>query len=122
MKRFAALGLLLIAASPVREHYHWYPASPDGKPHPWAVLLPRAAGIGQLQPGNQYVDFARMLNERGIDALVIDYDRAIPILKPKGKTGPQLAALVQDALKDAREWMCVARALRLAGHAAAKGL
>ncbi len=93
---------LLLAASPAREHYHWYPAAADSKPRPWAVLFPRAMGIGKLVPGNQYVNFAEWLNMRGIDALVIDDDQAAKLVPAKGGTGPKLAALAADALADAR--------------------
>lgn len=96
--------LLLGAASPAQKHYYWFPAVPDAKPRPWAVLLPRAEGLGRLAPGNQYWDFAYWLNARGIDALVIDYARAGPLVPATGsKTGPKIARTVNDALADARE-------------------
>jgi dienelactone hydrolase len=98
-----AIAPLLIAASPAAQHYHWYPAANDAKPRPWAILFPRAMGIGTLAPGNQYVEMARFLNARGIDAMVIDDDRALAILKPKGGAGPARAALATDALAHARE-------------------
>lgn len=100
----SAIALLSVgAASPARQHYHWYPASEDTKPRPWAVLLPRAAGIGKLEQGNHLRDFAQWLNARGIDAMVVDYDRAEATLYAgKGKTGPKIAAIVEDALADAR--------------------
>lgn len=92
------------AASPARQHYHWFPASLDAKPRPWAVLLPRAAGIGKLVPGNHLWDFAKWLNARGIDAIVVDYDGAEAMVpSAKGKTGVKIAAIVADALADARE-------------------
>jgi dienelactone hydrolase len=105
MKR-TILALMLpfaLAASPAHEHYHWYPAAPDAEPRPWAILFPRAMGIGTLAPGNQYVDMASWLNSRGIDALIIDDDRAMRLLKPRGSAGEQRAALAADALADARE-------------------
>jgi dienelactone hydrolase len=95
---------LLAAASPARKHYYWFPAASDAKPRPWAVLLPRAEGLGKLAEGNQYRDLARWLNRRGIDALVIDYARAgSQVPSARGKTGPKIAAIVTDALADARE-------------------
>ena len=91
-------------ASPAREHYFWFPASADAKPRPWAIMLPRAAGIGKLSRGNQYWDFAHWLNDRGIDALVIDYDAAAAKLPAaRGQAGPRIAAIVADALTDSRE-------------------
>lgn len=94
---------LLGNASPARDHYYWFPASTEAKPRPWAVMLPRAAGIGKLEDGNQYRDLARWLNARGIDALLVDYDAAASkVPMARGKTGPRLAAIVADALADAR--------------------
>lgn len=95
---------LLTAASPARKHYYWFPAATDAKPRPWAVLLPRAEGLGTLAQGNQYRDLAHWLNARGIDALVVDYARATgQVPAAKGKPGPKIAAIVADALADARE-------------------
>jgi dienelactone hydrolase len=98
-----AVAPLLVAASPAAQHYHWYPAADDAKPRPWAILFPRAMGIGMLAPGNQYVEMAKFLNARGIDAMVIDDDRALAILKPKGGAGPARAAIAADVLAHARE-------------------
>jgi dienelactone hydrolase len=95
---------LLGNGSPAREHYSWFPAAPDVKPRPWAVFLPRAAGIGKLVPGNQYFDLASWLNARGIDALIIDYDAAAAkVPAARGKTGPKIAAIILDALADSRD-------------------
>lgn len=98
------LGLfLLTAASSARNHYYWFPTAPDGIPRAWAVLLPRAEGLGKLAPGNQYWDLAHWLNARGIDALVVDYaNAASQVPNAKGKTGPKIAAIIRDALADAR--------------------
>jgi dienelactone hydrolase len=104
MKR-ALLAVMLpfiLAASPAKDHYYWYPAAETDEPRPWAILFPRAKGIGELQPGNQYVDMAHWLNKRGIDALIIDDDEASKVLKPKGSIGEKRAALAADALADAR--------------------
>jgi|CXWL01.1.fsa_nt_gi dienelactone hydrolase len=100
----AFLATALIGnASPARNHYYWFPASSDARPRPWAVMLPRAAGIGKLEDGNQYRDLARLLNARGLDAMVVDYDAAASLVRAaKGKTGPKLAAIVADALADGR--------------------
>lgn len=100
----ASVVALLGNGSPARELYHWFPAAVEVKPRPWAVLLPRAAGIGKLLQGNQYRDLAQWLNARGIDALVIDYDAAAgKVPAARGKTGPRIAAVVADALADSRE-------------------
>jgi dienelactone hydrolase len=104
MKRLPVLlALALISASPAAPHYHWYPAKADTKPRPWAIIFPRAMGIGKLVPGNQYVSFAEYLNRHGIDALVIDDDQAAKRVKASGNTGAKLAALAKDALADARD-------------------
>ena len=96
------LFFALAGASPASSDYYWYSASDDAKPRPWAILFPRAAGIGKLQSGNQYVELARLLNANGIDALVIDYDRAAKKIGAKGNTGEQLAAIARDALSEYR--------------------
>ncbi len=103
-KRFAVLALapLCLSASPAQQHYYWYPAASDAKPRPWALLFPRAMGIGRLVDGNQYVDMAKFLNGRGIDALVIDYDRAGKLVASGGGIGQKLAAIAADALADGR--------------------
>ena len=92
------LGLLLLtAASPARNHYYWFPAASDGTPRAWAVLLPRAEGLGKLAPGNQYWDLAHWLNARGIDALVVDYaNAASKVPDAKGKTGQKIEALIPN--------------------------
>lgn len=89
-------------ASPASSDYYWYAAADDSKPRPWAILFPRAAGIGKLESGNQYVEFARLLNANGIDALIIDYDRAAKKIGAIGKTGEKLAAIARDALSEYR--------------------
>lgn len=97
-------ALMLAAASPAQKHYYWFPAGSDTKPRPWAVLLPRAEGLGRLAEGNQYWDLAHWLNARGIDALVVDYAKAASqVPSAKGKTGPKIAAIVADALAGERE-------------------
>ncbi len=48
-----ATALLGIPASSARDPYHWFPASAEAKPRPWAILFPRAMGIGRLEAGNQ---------------------------------------------------------------------
>jgi dienelactone hydrolase len=100
---FATLAAVtLISASPARERYHWYPAAGDNRPRPWAVMLPRAAGIGKLAVGNQYVDLAGTLKARGIDVLIIDYDAAMKRVATTGGIGPRIVTIVTDALADAR--------------------
>lgn len=89
-------------AIPASSDYYWYAAADDSKPRPWAILFPRAAGIGKLESGNQYVEFAKLLNANGIDAFIIDYDRAAKKIGAKGKTGEKLAAIARDALSEYR--------------------
>lgn len=77
---------------------HLLPASADTKPRPWAILFPRAEGIGRLAPGNQYSDLAAFLNQRGIDVLIVDDDAALKRLGPSGSAGEKRAAIAIDAL------------------------
>ncbi|SKB70354.1 dienelactone hydrolase family protein [Sphingopyxis flava] len=77
---------------------HLIPVATDTKPRPWAILFPRAEGIGRLAPGNQYADLAAFLNQRGIDVLVVDDDAALERLRPPGSAGEKRAAIAIDAL------------------------
>lgn len=103
----AALAISGVSAQPpLPADLHLMTVADDGKPRPWAILFPRAMGVGKLAPGNQYVDLAAFLNQRGIDVLIVDDDAALKRLKPTGSTGEKRAAIALDALA----------ALRGAGH------
>lgn len=75
-----------------------FTVTPDTKPRPWAIFFPRAAGIGNWAPGNQYADLAAFLNQRGIDVVIIDDDFALNRLNPPGSAGEKRAAIAVDAL------------------------
>jgi hypothetical protein len=76
-----ALASLSLFASNARaeaaaDHYFWRPASKDATPRPWAVVLPGSGGMSILGDDDHYFRAASWLNERGVDALVIDYHGA----------------------------------------------
>lgn len=106
MRRLSLLLPLLLVAAPAAAQpapllpadLHVIAAANDGKPRPWAILFPRAMGVGKLAPGNQYADLAAFLNQRGIDVLVIDDDAALKRLGPSGSAGEKRAAIAVDAL------------------------
>src|SRR5215471_10363765 len=86
------------------DHYFWQPAKPDGAPRPWAVLLPGSSGLSIFDDHEHYFRAAVWLNERGVDALVIDYHGAIPLVPAarEGPPGDRIATIVADALKTER--------------------
>lgn len=83
------------------DHYFWQPVKSDGAPRPWAVLLPGSSGLSIFDDDEHYFRAAVWLNERGVDALVIDYHEAVPLLPAarEGAPGDRLAAVVADALQ-----------------------
>lgn len=105
----AVAVLLLLGAGPSfadvpADHYFWQPAKKDGAPRPWAVVLPGSSGLEIFDDREHYFRAALWLNERGVDALVIDYHGAIPLL-PEAREGPpgdRIASVVADALRTER--------------------
>jgi len=109
----AALGLAP-ACSPVTESEveeaemaepnaedHYYPSSADGDgPKPWVVILPGGGGIEVFGDTEFYFDVARHWNAAGLDALLVHYQEAAPILgiESEGIPGPMEAEVVRDAL------------------------
>jgi dienelactone hydrolase len=88
-------------AQPAADYYFWRPASrADATPRPWAVLLPGTSGLSIFDDNEHYFRAAIWLNERGLDALVIDYHGAAPFVPAakEGTPGDRLAAIVADAL------------------------
>ena len=86
------------------DHYFWQPAKSDRAPRPWAVLLPGTSGLDIFDDHEHYFRAAIWLNERGVDALVIDYHGAIPLV-PEAREGPpgdRIATIVADALQTER--------------------
>ena len=109
MRALSLLCLPLLLAVPsaagqevLPDDLHLIPAAADMQPRPWAILFPRAEGIGTLAPGNQYADLAAFLNQRGIDVLIVDDDKALKRVKPPGSAGEKRAALAIDALRHLR--------------------
>lgn len=87
-------------AEDATEHYFWRPVSENAAPRPWAVLLPGSGGMSILGDDEHYFRAANWLNERGIDALVVDYHSAarfVPAAK-NGAPGDRMAAIVAHAL------------------------
>jgi dienelactone hydrolase len=86
------------------DHYFWQPAKSDRAPRPWAVLLPGTSGLEIFDDHEHYFRAAIWLNERGVDALVIDYHGAIPLVPAarEGPPGDRIATIVADALRTER--------------------
>lgn len=121
MVAIAALGLAP-ACSPVTESEaetemaeanadeHYYPSAAAGDgPHPWIVVLPGGGGIEVFGDTEFYFDVARHWNDRGLDALVVHYQAAAPVLglESEGIPGPMEAQVVRDALASAEreDWL-----------------
>jgi dienelactone hydrolase len=95
------LGSVNAFADVPADHYFWQPVKSDGAPRPWAVLLPGSSGLSIFDDDEHYFRAAVWLNQRGVDALVIDYHEAVPLLPAarEGAPGDRLAAVVADALQ-----------------------
>ncbi len=87
-------------AQDAQSHYFWRPASDNAAARPWAVLLPGSGGMSILGDDQHYFRAAAWLNERGVDALVIDYHGAARFVPnaAAGTPGDRMAAIVADAL------------------------
>jgi dienelactone hydrolase len=81
-------------------HYYWRPARADGAARPWAIVLPGTSGLSIFDDREHYFRAAIWLNERGVDALVIDYHGAAPFVAAarEGTPGDRVVAVVADAL------------------------
>ena len=102
----AALFVFPVAAraAGAADHYYWRPAAADGAPRPYAVLLPGSSGLKIFNDDEHYFRAAKRLNALGVDALVIDYHKAVkyvPAAK-KGEAGQRMLIIVEDALKTMR--------------------
>ena len=95
------LGFTSTFAQTAADHYFWRPASPNSAARPWAVLLPGTSGLSIFDDNEHYFRVAAWLNERGVDALVIDYHGAAPFVPAarEGTPGDRLAAIAADAIK-----------------------
>ena len=94
------LGLDSAFADVPADYYFWQPAKSDGAPRPWAVLLPGSSGLDIFDDHEHYFRAAVWLNERGVDALVIDYHGAVPLVPAarEGPPGDRIATIVADAV------------------------
>src|SRR5262245_52502438 len=81
------LGSASAFAGVPADYYFWQPAKKDDAPRPWAVLLPGSSGLSIFDDHEHYFRAAIWLNERGVDALVVDYFGAIPLV-PAAREGP----------------------------------
>jgi dienelactone hydrolase len=68
------------------------------------VVLPGTSGLDIFDDHEHYFRAAIWLNERGVDALVIDYHGAIPLITAakEGPPGDRIATIVADALQTER--------------------
>ncbi len=114
MRRLAmlvALGMLPACSPAVEEEVemaetsaeeHYYPSSAENHvgPNPWILILPGGGGIEVFGDTEFYFDVARHWNAQGLDALVVHYQAAAPLLgiDTEGAPGPMEAAVVEDAL------------------------
>lgn len=83
---------------------HYYPSSAEGDaPHPWIVVLPGGGGIEVFGDTKFYFDVARHWNAQGLDAMIVHYQAAAPVLgiDSSGIPGPMEAEVVRDALASA---------------------
>lgn len=84
---------------------HYYPSAAQGElgANPWIVILPGGGGIEVFGDTEFYFDVARHWNEQGLDALVVHYQEAAPMLgiESEGNPGPMEAQVVRDALASA---------------------
>lgn len=101
----AVLASLCLFATSARaevaaDHYFWRPVSEDTVARPWAVLLPGSSGMSILGDDEHYFRAAAWLNQRGVDALIIDYHGAARFVPgaEDGSPGDRMTAIVADAL------------------------
>jgi dienelactone hydrolase len=83
------------------DFYFWRPAGSDAAPRPWTIVLPGTSGLTIFDDREHYFRAAVWLNQRGVDALVIDYHGAAPFVPTarEGTPADRIAAIVADALK-----------------------
>ena len=108
MKHVLLVTLFLIAScateapeTDASNHYFWRPASEGGAERPWAVLLPGSGGMSIFDDDGHYFRAAAWLNERGVDALIVDYHGAARFVRDgqDGSPGDRMAAIVANAAK-----------------------
>jgi len=102
---FAATGLTAqpALAQQADSPFHWQPAADDGQPHPWAILLPGGGGMAVFQDTDHYYRWARWLNARGIDVLLVDHVTSRDALAIEGESqGQWQARLAVQGLEQQR--------------------
>lgn len=87
--------------------YVWQPAAEDDAPRPWAVLIPGGGGLAVFHDTDHYYRWARWLNERGVDVLMVDHVALREAQQPEGgipneQPGDMLARFAAEGLAIAR--------------------
>lgn len=112
MRAFLAAMLLLVlgcasiaSADTASDHYFWRPSNVGAGAHPWVILLPGSSGMNILGDDQHYFRAAQWLNERGLDALIIDYKSAAHLIPAArdGEAGDRIAVVVADAIAAERQ-------------------
>lgn len=81
----------------------WQPAADEDAPRPWAVIIPGGGGLSVFHDTDHYYRWARWLNERGIDVLMIDHVAMAQQPGPEGEVpGDMLARFAGEGLAVAR--------------------
>lgn len=96
----AAAANASASAETAADHYYWRPAATDGAPRPYVVLLPGSSGLKIFDDDRHYFRAAAWLNALGLDALVVDYQKAVKFVPAakKGRAGARMRIIVEDAL------------------------
>ena len=99
----AVLGSSPVAAQDGDSPFHWRPAAEDDAPRPWAVVLPGGGGLSVFTDTDHYWRWARWLNERGIDVLLVDHVALREAPQPEGELpGAMLARFAAQGVAEAR--------------------
>lgn len=104
----AALAAIGVAAPPAQAQdgdspFHWQPAADDARPRPWAIMLPGGGGLSVFHDTDHYYRWARWLNARGIDVLLVDHVALSEVPGPDGEIpGQMLARFAEQGLAMAR--------------------
>lgn len=81
----------------------WQPAAEDDAPRPWAVMIPGGGGLTVFHDTDHYYRWARWLNERGIDVLMVDHVALREAPQPEGEMpGAMLARFAGQGVAETR--------------------
>lgn len=81
----------------------WQPAGEDDAPRPWAVIIPGGGGLAVFHDTDHYYRWARWLNARGIDVLLVDHVALSQRPGPEDEVpGDMLARYAAEGLAIAR--------------------